>query len=165
MENIVRQGGIACNKQFLLFSQCFLPYTALMFHFKCNFKCRLQFFSIQSKILSSGNGLQCNLNLPKPQRVQNCIDYKNITFNKSTINIMLVSYYKYVCACFCFLFDTNKFTFFIHFFITIKTSILTVLHGNTKSPTSCMYTWRYNILYLTIIYNTRSVSVFENTGD
>ena len=34
MENIVRKGEIACNKQFLLFSQCFLPYMALIFHFK-----------------------------------------------------------------------------------------------------------------------------------
>ena len=25
VENIVRKGEIACNKQFLLFSQCFLP--------------------------------------------------------------------------------------------------------------------------------------------
>ena len=34
-ENIVRKGEIACYKQFLLFSQCFLPYMALIFHFKC----------------------------------------------------------------------------------------------------------------------------------
>ena len=27
-----------------------------------------------------------------------------------------------------------------------KTSILKVLHGSTKSPNSCMYSWRYNIL-------------------
>ena len=26
------------------------------------------------------------------------------------------------------------------------TSILKVLHGNIKSPTCCMYSWRYNIL-------------------
>ena len=31
MENIVRKGEIACNEQFLLFSQCFLPYMALIF--------------------------------------------------------------------------------------------------------------------------------------
>ena len=31
VENIVRKGEIACNKQFLLFSQCFLPYMALIF--------------------------------------------------------------------------------------------------------------------------------------
>ena len=50
------------------------------------------------------------------------------------------------------------------------TSILKVLHGSTKSPTGCMYTWRYNILYLTILYNIRNVSVFvciafKNPGD
>ena len=37
------KGEIACNKQFLLFSQCFLPCMALIFHFKCTLKCRLQF--------------------------------------------------------------------------------------------------------------------------
>ena len=46
MENIVRKGEIACNKQFLLFPQCFLPYMALIFHFKCTLKCCLQFVSI-----------------------------------------------------------------------------------------------------------------------
>ena len=46
MENIVRKGEIACNKQVILFSQFFLPYMALTFHFKCNSKCRLQFVSI-----------------------------------------------------------------------------------------------------------------------
>ena len=30
---MVRKGEIACNKQFLPFSQCFLPYMALIFHF------------------------------------------------------------------------------------------------------------------------------------
>ena len=43
VENIVRKGEIACNNQFLLSSKCFLPYTALIFHFKCTLKCRLQF--------------------------------------------------------------------------------------------------------------------------
>ena len=33
VKKIVRKGEIACNKQFLLFSQCFLPYRALIFHF------------------------------------------------------------------------------------------------------------------------------------
>ena len=32
VENIVRKGEIACNKQFLSFSQCFLPHLALIFH-------------------------------------------------------------------------------------------------------------------------------------
>ena len=43
---MLRKGEIACNKQFLLFSQCFLPYMALIFHFKCTLKCRLQFVLI-----------------------------------------------------------------------------------------------------------------------
>ena len=59
LENIVRKGEIACNKQFLLFSQCFLPYMTLIFHFKCSLKCRLQFVSIWTglKFLPPGNGL------------------------------------------------------------------------------------------------------------
>ena len=39
MENIVRKGEIACNKQFLLFSQCLLAYLVLIFHFNCTLKC------------------------------------------------------------------------------------------------------------------------------
>ena len=59
-ENIVRKGEIACHKQFLLFSQCFLAYMAIIFHFKCTLKCCLQFFSIWTslKFLLSGNGLR-----------------------------------------------------------------------------------------------------------
>ena len=34
MENIVREGEIACKKQFLLISQCFLPYMAFYFSFE-----------------------------------------------------------------------------------------------------------------------------------
>ena len=45
VENIVREGEIACNKQFLLFSQCFLPFMALIFHSKCTLNC-LQIVSI-----------------------------------------------------------------------------------------------------------------------
>ena len=45
VENIVRKGEIACNKQFLLFSQCFLPYMVYLFYFKCTLKFRLQFVS------------------------------------------------------------------------------------------------------------------------
>ena len=57
MENIVRKGEIACNKQFLLFSQCFPPYMALVCHFKLTLKYHLQFVSVWTspKILSSGN--------------------------------------------------------------------------------------------------------------
>ena len=50
VENIVRKGEIACNKQFLLFSQCFLPYMVLIFHCKCILKCRLQFLSIWTSL-------------------------------------------------------------------------------------------------------------------
>ena len=51
--------GRHCNKQFLLFSQCFLPYMVLIFHIKCTLKCCLQFVLIWTslKFLSSGNGL------------------------------------------------------------------------------------------------------------
>ena len=45
-----KKGEIACNKQFLLFSQCFLPYMALTFRFKCTLKCRLQFVSILTSL-------------------------------------------------------------------------------------------------------------------
>ena len=42
MQNIVRKGEIACNKQFLLFSLCFPGCMVLIFHLKCTLKCRLQ---------------------------------------------------------------------------------------------------------------------------
>ena len=59
VENIVRKGGIACNKHFLLFSQYFLLYMIHIFHFKCTLKCCLQFVSIWTSLnfLLSGNGL------------------------------------------------------------------------------------------------------------
>ena len=47
--NIVKKGEIARNKQFLLFSQCFQPYIALIFHFKYTLKC-LQFVSIWTSL-------------------------------------------------------------------------------------------------------------------
>ena len=47
----MRIGEIVCRKQFLLFSQCFSPYIALIFHFECCFDLDC------SKILLSGNGL------------------------------------------------------------------------------------------------------------
>ena len=46
MENLVRKVEIACNKQFLLFSQCFLPNMVLIFHFKCTLNWRLQTVSM-----------------------------------------------------------------------------------------------------------------------
>ena len=52
MENIVRKGEIACNKQFLLFLQCFLHYRALILRFKCTLKFRLQVVSIWTSLKS-----------------------------------------------------------------------------------------------------------------
>ena len=49
-EKYVRKGEIACNKQFLLFSQYFLPYMAPIFHFKCTLKCCLQFVKIWTSL-------------------------------------------------------------------------------------------------------------------
>ena len=50
VENTVKKGEIACNKQFLLFSQCFLPYIALIFYLKCTLKCRLQIVLIWTSL-------------------------------------------------------------------------------------------------------------------
>ena len=60
----MRKGEIACNEQFLLFLQCFIPHMGLIFHFKYTFKCRLQFVSIWTSLkLSSGNGLKARLHI------------------------------------------------------------------------------------------------------
>ena len=74
MEN-VRKGETACNKQFLLFSQCFVPYMALIFHFNSTSKCRLQFVSIWTSLknLPFGNGLK-----------EYHIPYKEIIMEKTT---------------------------------------------------------------------------------
>ena len=69
VENIMRKGVNACNKQFLLFSQCFLSYMSLIFHsilyvtyFSFQIYSKMTsaicFNLDQSKILSSGNGLR-----------------------------------------------------------------------------------------------------------
>ena len=50
VENIVRKGEIACNKQFLLVSQYILAYMVLIFHFQCTLKCRLQFVSVWTSL-------------------------------------------------------------------------------------------------------------------
>ena len=50
VENIVRKVEIACNKQFLLLSHCYQPYMAIIFHFKCTLKCRLQFVPIWTSL-------------------------------------------------------------------------------------------------------------------
>ena len=60
VENIVKKGEIACNKQFLLFSQCLLPHMVLICHFKCTLKPAICFKLDWSNILSSGNGLTLN---------------------------------------------------------------------------------------------------------
>ena len=46
VENIVKKGEIVCNKQFLLFTQCFLTYMVLFSHFKCTLIGCLQFLSV-----------------------------------------------------------------------------------------------------------------------
>ena len=46
----MRKGEIACSKQFLFFSQCFLPYMVLVFHFKCTLICSLQLVSIWTSL-------------------------------------------------------------------------------------------------------------------
>ena len=46
----MRKEETACHKQFLLFLQCFTPYMALIFPFKCTLKCRLQFVSIWTSL-------------------------------------------------------------------------------------------------------------------
>ena len=46
VENIVRKGEIDCNKQFFLFSQCFLHHIAIGFYFNCTLKCHMQFVLI-----------------------------------------------------------------------------------------------------------------------
>ena len=54
VENIVRKGGFACNKQFLLFSKCFLPYMVLNINIKFTLKCCLQFISIWTTLKYNG---------------------------------------------------------------------------------------------------------------
>ena len=50
VENILRKGEIACFKQYLLFSQCFLPNMALIFHFNCTLESCLQFVSVWTHV-------------------------------------------------------------------------------------------------------------------
>ena len=59
MEDLMRKGEIACNKQFLFFSRCFLPLWHLFFILNAHQKvvCNLFQFRPESKILLSGNGL------------------------------------------------------------------------------------------------------------
>ena len=78
MENMVRKGEIASNKQFLLFSQCFLPYMVLIFHFKCTctLKCCLQFVSVWTSLKFCR--LVMSKPFPKQALVLTCLQYKSI---------------------------------------------------------------------------------------
>ena len=60
---LLTKGEIACNKQFLFFSQHFLLYVALIFHFKMHFKMlsAICFNLDQFKISSTGKGLKNSL--------------------------------------------------------------------------------------------------------
>ena len=59
MENIVRKGEVACNKQFLLFLSMFSTLYGTYFSFQIYFHMSsvICFSLDQPKILSSGNGL------------------------------------------------------------------------------------------------------------
>ena len=46
----MRKGEIACNKQFLFFSRCFLPFTVHIFHFTYTLKCGLQIVTIWTSL-------------------------------------------------------------------------------------------------------------------
>ena len=50
VENILRKGEIACDKQFLFFSLSSPPYMTLIFHFKWALKSRLQFVLIWNSL-------------------------------------------------------------------------------------------------------------------
>ena len=67
MENIVRKGEIACIKQFLLFSQCFLHYMTRIVSYQMHFNMSsaINFSLDQSAILSSGNGLKIKIQCQK----------------------------------------------------------------------------------------------------
>ena len=49
-ENNVGKGEIACNKQFLLFPQCFLPIWNTFYHFHKIWFCRLQTLSVWNSL-------------------------------------------------------------------------------------------------------------------
>ena len=63
-----RKGEIACNKQFLLFSQRFLPHMVLIFHFNCTLKCRLQFVWNWTNLkFCSGDGIRSEIIVGKTE--------------------------------------------------------------------------------------------------
>ena len=58
-ENTAGKGDIACNKQLLLFPQCFLTMRKTLCHFHQILNCRLQTLSLEeSKILLFWKGLK-----------------------------------------------------------------------------------------------------------
>ena len=59
LENIVRKGENAWNQHFLLFRQCFLPFSEQISNFQLHLFCRLQVLSIWTslKFLSLGKEL------------------------------------------------------------------------------------------------------------
>ena len=79
----------SCNKQFLLFSQCFLPYMAHIFHFKCTLKCHLQLVSIWTSLkfchLVMGEKSQAK-NVPYQTTILAFSKLKPFAYDKSGIN-------------------------------------------------------------------------------
>ena len=69
------KGEIAPNRQFLLFSQCFLFYLALIFRLKSTLKCCLQFVSIWTSLKFCH--LVMGLPFPKQALVFICLQYKS----------------------------------------------------------------------------------------
>ena len=78
-ENHCEKRRNACNNQFLLFSQCILPYMPLIFHFRCTIKCCLQFFSIWNSLKFCRNRLNLEL------------FGKKLTLHQTTNDILLQS--------------------------------------------------------------------------
>ena len=59
VENFARKGEIACNNQFLLFSQCFLSNTVLIFHFRKMDKWGYNYL-LEKKIIVRKRETACN---------------------------------------------------------------------------------------------------------
>ena len=69
----MRKQKIACNKQFLLFSQS-IPYMVLIFHFTCTLKCIQTSLNLdQSKNFLSGYGLNNLLTIDDIRRTMDLL--------------------------------------------------------------------------------------------
>ena len=99
MKNIVRKGEIACNKQILLFSQCFSqPYGPYCpFYMRLKMSSAICFNSDKSKALSSGNGLKKCI---KPSFARACLIYTYVltyyeyfSFFAGTLHIYMYTRY------------------------------------------------------------------------